>query len=77
MGAQKGLLHEVLGVVSVAGHSIRRPEEGPQVREDLRFETLVTVHVAAPGVAHLHPETTPAPPLYSRRIPDGDSVTAR
>ena len=44
MGAQEGLLHQVLGVVGVAGHSIRGPEQGPQVGQHLRLETLVAVH---------------------------------
>jgi hypothetical protein len=47
--------------VGVAGHSIGGPEQGPQVGQDLRLETLVAVH-AVPGNTTPHWGSPPGLP---------------
>jgi hypothetical protein len=65
VGAQEGLLDQVLGVVRVPGHPVGGPVEGPQVRDGLGLESFIAVHDRSR--ASLHGETTP--PFLLFRVP--------
>ena len=70
--AQERLLHQVLGVVGVAGHSVRGREQGPQLGQELRLEALVAVHNVRAAHLPFQGDRRPAS-LHSRRA---DSATA-
>ena len=61
--AQEGLLHQVLGVVSVPRHSVRGPEEGSQMGKHLRLESLVAVQIAPSPASSPIERNAPRPPI--------------
>ena len=69
VGAQEGLLDQVLGVVRVPGHAVGGPVEGPQVRDGLGLESFIAVHDRSR--ASLQGETTPRLPPIPRARPPG------
>ena len=76
VGAQEGLLDQVLGVVGVPGHPIGGPVEGPQVGKRFGLEPFLACQSAlreGPSRGKRRPASS-----YSRFRPArADSVTAR